>query len=76
MPTTNPRLNMVLEEPVYRMIVGMARKSKISVSAKARDLLLQAIELEEDKMLAGIVSSRLKEEGADITHEEVWAHLR
>jgi len=76
MPATNPRLNMVLEKPLYQMIVKMARKGGVSISAKARDLLLQAIELEEDQMFANVVSSRLTDKRASVSHEAMWAHLK
>ncbi len=76
MPAANPRLNMVLEKPLYQIIVKMAKKGGVSISAKARDLLLQAIELEEDQMLSDMVSSRLKGQQKFIPAEQVWAHLK
>lgn len=76
MPAANPRLNMVLEKPLYQIIVKMAKKGGVSISAKARDLLLQAIELEEDQMLTDMVSSRLKDKRPSISHEAMWAHLK
>jgi hypothetical protein len=43
-----PRLNVVLEKPVYFAIVDLARRDGVSLSLKARDLIKQAIEFCED----------------------------
>ena len=38
MPTTNPRVNVVLEEPVYEGLRRWAKRDGVSLSLKVRDL--------------------------------------
>ena len=74
MPTKNPRINVVLEEPLYRIIRELAEKDGLSLSMVSRDLIREALELREDAALAAFAESRektLKE--ADLSsHEETW----
>ena len=44
MATKNPRLNIVLEPPLYQTIKRLAEKDGISLSLKARDLIRLALE--------------------------------
>jgi len=48
MAAKNPRVIAVLEKPLYQRIKQAARAQGISLSAKVRDLLREAMELEED----------------------------
>jgi metal-responsive CopG/Arc/MetJ family transcriptional regulator len=52
MPTKNPRINVVLEEPLYATIERLARRDKVSLSLKVRDLVKEALEIEEDIALS------------------------
>lgn len=60
MPTSNPRVNIVLEPKLYEELKNMARGDGVSLSLKARDLLKEAIELHEDKYWAEIAEERLR----------------
>ncbi len=74
MPTKNPRINVVLEEPLYRIIRELAKKDGLSLSMVSRDLIREALELREDAALAAFAESRektLKEAGLN-NHEETW----
>jgi hypothetical protein len=74
MPTKNPRINIVLEKPVYEAIKRIAKKEGISISLKARDLLRQALEIHEDTILEDFASEReitFKKETA-LSHEQIW----
>ena len=74
MPTKNPRVNVVLERPLYDALGRLARREGASLSTKARDLLRDALETQEDVVLAEIGAEReatLK--GAKtLTHDAVW----
>jgi hypothetical protein len=48
MPTKNPRLNVVLEPGLYKVLSSLAHKEEMSLSLLARDLLKKALELYED----------------------------
>ena len=77
MPTKNPRVNVVLEEPLYEGLSLWAKREGISLSLKVRDLVKEALEIEEDRALARIAEKR--EQSFDrkkaLTHQQVWAHL-
>ncbi len=58
MPTKNPRINVVLERPLYENVERIAKKDGVSLSLKVRDLVKEALEIEEDIALAGIAEIR------------------
>lgn len=74
MPAKNPRLNIVVEKPIYEAIKGIAKKEGTSISLKARDLLREALEIYEDRILEGIASEREKKFNRKeaLTHSEMW----
>ena len=75
MPAKNPRINVVLDMPSYKNVQFLAEKDGVSLSAKMRDLLKDALEIQEDIYLAAIAQER--EMTLDITdtftHEETWS---
>ena len=74
MPTKNPRINIVLDEPTRKAVERLASRDKVSLSLKARDLLRQALELEEDAALALLADERTKHLKGQkpLSHKEVW----
>ncbi|MFH0975631.1 MAG: hypothetical protein V1874_07590 [Spirochaetota bacterium] len=74
MPTKNPRINVVLEEPLYAAIHDLAERDKVSLSLKIRDLVKEALEIKEDVGLSLFAEERdksLKKSNA-LKHNEVW----
>lgn len=78
MPTRNPRVNVVLERPLYAVLKRWARRDGVSLSLKLRDILRAAVEAEEDRALARLAEVREHsfERRKALSHEQVWAHLR
>ena len=74
MPTKHPRLNVVLEKPVYQSIERLAGRDGVSLSLKARELIHEALELHEDAYLAELAHARMKgfKRSEALTHEQVW----
>ena len=74
MPTTHPRLNVVLEPDIYAGIGRMAERQGISRSLAARDLLKEALELHEDAFWAAKAETRDKTLliKKPLSHKEVW----
>jgi hypothetical protein len=74
MPTKNPRINVSVEEPVYRALHSLAAREGVSMSSLAHDLIREALELREDAALSALAGER--EETLDrekaLSHEEVW----
>ena len=75
MPTKNPRINVVLEKPLYQEVQYLAKKEGVSLSLKVRDLIKEALEAYEDLFLAGFAETReatfIRSEA--LTTEETWS---
>lgn len=78
MPAKNPRVNVVLERPVYVTLARLARRDGTSLSVKARDLLREALESHEDLVLANLAESRERtfDRSRSLSHREVWRTVR
>jgi predicted DNA-binding protein len=74
MPTKNPRVNVVLEPEVYKALSILAKKEKVSLSTKTRELVKEAIETYEDIYWNEIAEEREKNPEAKkrISHKDVW----
>jgi len=72
MPTKNPRLNVVLDESLYKIIEGLAKKEGKSMSVVAKELLEDAIEKHEDLLLSQIAMERESKLKHIISHKEAW----
>jgi hypothetical protein len=76
-PTKNPRVNVVLEQPLYDLVLSWARRDGISLSLKVRDVVKAAVEAEEDAVLAECAEKRERtfSRRKALTHAKVWEHL-
>lgn len=73
MATKLPRLNIVLERPVLHELRKAAARDGVSASAKARDLIREALETAEDAYFSRVADARVKASGgATLTHAHVW----
>jgi hypothetical protein len=74
MPVKNPRINVVLEKPLYSTIERLASREGISLSLKVRDLVKEALEIEEDIALSVFAEKREKTftKSKALKHNEVW----
>ncbi len=74
MPAKNPRVNVVLERPLYEALSRLARRDGTSLSLKARDLLRDALETHEDLALSRIAEERERtfDRSRALSHREVW----
>ena len=45
MPAKNPRINAVLDPPLFKYVQFLAEKDGVSLSTKVRDLLKDAMEI-------------------------------
>ena len=74
MPSKNPRINIVVDPPLYDLIEQRAERPGVSMSLATRDLIKEALAMEEDVALAQITEERettFREEAA-LSHDEVW----
>ena len=75
MPAKNPRVNVVLDPPLYEKVQFLAEKDGVSLSTKVRDLIRESLEVQEDVYLSDFASERDKsfDKSKALTHEEVWS---
>lgn len=78
MATKNPRVNAVLEEPLFHAVETLAKRDRVSLSQKVRDLVQTALELVEDEGLEAIAESRRRgaAKGRWLTHTQVKRRLK
>lgn len=77
MSSKNPRVNAVFEEPLFHAVENLAKREGVSLSQKVRDLVREAIELNEDEGLEAIVEMRRAARSrAWVSHAEVKRHLK
>lgn len=74
MPTKNPRVNVVLDKPLYHRVRRLARRDQVSLSMKIRDLVRDALEAQEDIELVRFAEEREQSFDASraLSHEQVW----
>ena len=74
MPTKNPRVNIVVEPPLYIAMQDLAACEGVSMSTVARDLIREAMDLREDVALAALADTRIKtfDKKKALTHKNVW----
>lgn len=74
MPTKNPRINVVFERPLYNSVGRLAERDGVSLSLKVRDLVKEALEVEEDIALSQLAETREKtfSRKKALKHDEVW----
>lgn len=74
MPAKNPRINVVLEKPIYNSIGYLAKRDGVSLSLKVRDLVKEALEMEEDIALSFFAEKRERtfSKAKALKHDKVW----
>ena len=78
MPARNPRVNVVLERTVYDTVRRLAHHDGISISSKVRNLVRDALEVDEDAALASLAAKRERTftRRRALTHQQVWGKSR
>ena len=74
MPAKNPRINVVLEKPLYGALQHLAEGEGISMSMLMRDLVKEALEIREDQALADFAARRENsfDRSQALTHQAAW----
>ena len=75
MPAKNPRINIVLDKSLYQNVRLLAKKDNVSLSAKVRDLIKEALEIQEDIALGEFAGEREKSwnDSKTLSHDDVWS---
>jgi len=74
MSTTKPRINVILEEPLYETVEQLAQRDGMSLSMKVRDLVKEGLEIREDIAITSFAEEREKtfRKSKSLKHDEVW----
>ncbi len=75
MPAKNPRINVVLNDYLYQDVRLLAKRDNVSLSAKVKDLLKEALETQEDIYLVMLAEKREAswDNSAALSHEDIWS---
>ena len=78
MPSKNPRINVVLDDNLYKSIQFLAESDGVSLSAKVKDLIKEALEVQEDLYLAAFAEEREEtwDKSTTRTHDQIWSKTR
>ena len=77
MATTKERINISVSKGTRKMLRHLAKRDQVPEATKAAHLIMEALELEEDRMLSAIADERLKNhKGRWLSHEEVWGKIK
>lgn len=71
--TSKKRLNITLSPELNDALTSLAARDNVPQATKAAELLLVAIDLQEDILLGSIASKRDTRAAEFISHEEAWA---
>ena len=72
MPTMNPRVNITFEPPLMNLVSSLAKEEHKSVASLAKELIVEALERREDKVLSALAEMRDKKSVKKIKHEDAW----
>jgi predicted DNA-binding protein len=72
MPTAKKRINITVDDEMYRALESLSQKKQKSVSGTSIDLLEKAIELEEDVYFSRKSDERLSKKQKHIPHDKAW----
>lgn len=72
MPTKNPRLNVSLTKAVLKALGEIARQEEKSLSVVAQELIIEALDRHEDRLLSNLAMRRETRVRRTISHEHAW----
>lgn len=73
MPTAKKRINLTVEDDVFKSLNEIAKKEKTSVASVSHILLEKALELREDFYFSKAGEERLKQaKSKKVSHKDIW----
>lgn len=77
MSTKHPKINLVIERPLFETIKTLSEQNDLSLSSQIRSLVLEALENIEDIELVKLAEERYRtfNHHKAITHKEMWDGL-
>ncbi len=72
MPTTKRRINISLPKSVNTVLDKVAKRDNQPVAAKALELIMYALEIEEDILWDSSAKKRDTKKATYIAHDDAW----
>lgn len=72
MPTTKRRINITIDDDVYKALERLSDKRDQSVAGVGLSLIEEALEYQEDLHFSRIADDRLAEKQKRIPHAKAW----
>jgi len=72
MPTKNPRINITFDQEYSELLTAMAKKRNKSVSSLSKELILEALERQEDMSLSELAEARDIVKAKRVSHKDAW----
>lgn len=72
MATLHPRLNITFDPEKAAILADLAKRNHQSISAVAKELILEALERREDMALSALAEQRDSENQKKVAHEDAW----
>jgi predicted DNA-binding protein len=72
MPTKKKRINLTIDNDLYRSLERLSFKKHQPISSVSRELIEKALELEEDLYFSSIGDKRLEEDKERFPHQSAW----
>lgn len=72
MATAKQRINITLDNEIYKALKSLSVKTKKTISGLGQELIERALELNEDIYFSRVADQRLKKGAKTISHEDAW----
>jgi predicted DNA-binding protein len=72
MPTQKKRINITVDDVIYRSLDRLSRKEQRTLSSVSLQLIEKALELEEDLYFSREADKRLSKKDKRISHAKAW----
>ncbi|HXK31273.1 MAG TPA: hypothetical protein VJZ94_00775 [Candidatus Paceibacterota bacterium] len=72
MATTKTRINVSMSYEVEQSLIALAKRDQVPHATKAAELLRQALEIEEDRVLDSIAKERDQDRTKFVSHKTAW----
>ncbi len=72
MPTHNPRVNVTFEPDIMATLASLAKLEHASLSGLVKELVLEALDRREDRVLSAIAKVRDHDTAKTVKHDDAW----
>jgi len=72
MPTTKRRINITVDDDVYRALERLSDKRDQSVAGVGLSLIEEALEYQEDLHFSRVADERLSKKERRVGHDKAW----